>query len=379
MRVWALTSSREGDNAQVFAVAEAMGVPYEVRRFQNRSGAIALNLIFGPRAARSRVEMLDSILPPWPDLIIAAGTQSEPILAMIRAASDGSLVRQIFLGRPWMNPDCYDLVVTTPQYQVPPAANVMELDLPMHRVTREAIAREAERWEPRIALLPHPRIAVLLGGSINRYTLDARAAQRIAVEVGARAGSMLVCNSYRTPPAAMQALTESVAVPAFIHDWHNPDGAENPYLAFLGLADEIVVTGDSISMLAEASTTEKPVYIFDLGEGRYGMRPGGSRPTVAVPGPWLGSAIRAGLKDLKVRFTNSIIPRRLHRDTRPIHARLVESGRAAWFGDSFTPTRSRAVEDSAAAVAARIKAVCGQAASGLASAPGSRRITSKAS
>src|SRR5262249_54914231 len=157
----------------------------------------------------------------------------------------------------------YDLVVTTPQYQVPAAANVMELDLPMHRVTPEAIAREQERWAARLNHLPHPRIAVLIGGSINRYTLDTRAARRIAIEVGAQAaargGSMLICNSYRTPLAAMRALSNAVPVPAFIHDWHNPQSRENPYLAFLGLADEIVVTGDSISMLAEASSTGKPV------------------------------------------------------------------------------------------------------------------------
>src|SRR5262249_6598169 len=152
---------------------------------------------------------------------------------------------------------------------------------PMHRVTADAITRAAAQWEGRLAHLPHPRIAVLVGGSINRYTLDARAAKRIAVEVGAsaaaRGGSMLVCNSYRTPSAAMTVLSAAVPVPAFIHDWHNPAQPENPYLGFLGLADEIVVTGDSISMLAESSITGKPVFIFDLGEGNYAMRPGAAR------------------------------------------------------------------------------------------------------
>src|ERR1700754_4789084 len=48
-RIWALLSDREGDNAQVLAVAEALGRPFETRRFRNRNGAIVANLLAGPR------------------------------------------------------------------------------------------------------------------------------------------------------------------------------------------------------------------------------------------------------------------------------------------------------------------------------------------
>ena len=42
------------------------------------------------------------------------------------------------------------------------------------------------------------------------------------------------------------------------HRWR-PDDPDNPYAAFLGLADEIIVTGDSASMLADACVTGRPV------------------------------------------------------------------------------------------------------------------------
>jgi mitochondrial fission protein ELM1 len=44
----------------------------------------------------------------------------------------------------------------------------------------------------------------------------------------------------------------------------------NPYLAFLALADVIIVTGESESMLAEAAATGKPVYIYPLPKRRQG-------------------------------------------------------------------------------------------------------------
>ena len=41
------------------------------------------------------------------------------------------------------------------------------------------------------------------------------------------------------------------------------DGAgKNPYFAMLGWADAILVTADSVSMLSDACTTGKPVYLI---------------------------------------------------------------------------------------------------------------------
>lgn len=360
-RIWALLSPREGDNAQVLATAEALGWPFEIRRFSNRAGAIAANLVAGP-AITGRVQHEPGAFdPPWPDLVLAAGTQSEPICARIRrdARRDGHATRVAFFGRPWMKPEHYDLIVTTPQYQVPPGPNVMEIGLPLHRISAEAVARESALWAPRLAHLPRPWTAVFVGAGINRYSLDRRAAKRLALEAAALAapqgGSLLVCSSYRTPAQALAVIRENLTVPAWVFDWHRRDG-DNPYLAFLGLSDAIIVTGDSMTMLAEACATSKPVYIFDLGEGRFAMRqtPRQHRP-IDIAHPWLMSALRARALDLKVRLTNRLIPKRLHRDTRPIHRKLISSGRAAWLGDALPAQHHAPPASDVAAVATRIR------------------------
>jgi mitochondrial fission protein ELM1 len=362
-----MLSAREGDNAQVLALAEALGWPFEVRRFENRPGALVANLLLGP-TLRGLVRGESSVIrPPWPDLVIAAGTQSEPVCRRIRrqAERDGHRVRQIFLGRPWGKPHHYDLVVPTPQYQVPHGPNVLQIDLPLVNVTAERIAQQAAVWAPRIGDLPRPHIAVLIGGSINRYTFDSRAATRLALEASALAaslgGSLLVSSSYRTPLAPVSTLEKNLGCPAYVFRWL-PAPHENPYLAFLGLADAIIVTGDSISMLAEACTTGKPVHIFDLGEGRYGMRPQtASSSHLPVAPPWHPRALRAMAKDLKVRLINRCLPRRLHRDTRHIHRQLVESGAAAWLGEPLAVPRRLLLSDNARRVADRVVALVGSA------------------
>ena len=51
------------------------------------------------------------------------------------------------------------------------------------------------------------------------------------------------------------------------------DGAEeNPDFGLLALADAIVVTSDSVSMVSEACATGKPVHVFDFGYGRKKLR-----------------------------------------------------------------------------------------------------------
>ena len=355
-RVWALLSDTAGDNAQVLALAEALGWPFETHRFRNRAGAMVANFLAGPALPQMVKHVSPDFGPPWPDLVIAAGTPSEPLCALIRRETRAANhpTRQVFLGRPWGKPGLYDLIVTTPQYWVPDAPNVMQIELPLHRVGTAGIAREAALWAPRMGHLPRPYVAVFLGGGISLYTLDSRAAKRLALEaralVAPMGGSLLICNSYRTPRRAMKVLAENLDVPCHIFDWHQ-GSKENPYLAFLGLADQLVVTGDSMTMLAEACATGKPVHIFDLGEGRYGMRqPPVSRGAVVVHHPWLMSALRARAKDIKVKVINSVLPVRFHRDTRPIHRKLVQSGRAVWLGDAFPgkmpiPQSSRDLDD----------------------------------
>jgi mitochondrial fission protein ELM1 len=342
-RVWALLSETAGDNAQVLALAEALGWPFEIHRFRNRRGAFVANLLVGPILPAMVKHLSGECGPPWPDLVIAAGTPSEPICAQIRRASRRAEhpIHQVFLGRPWVEPEQYDLIVTTPQYWVPQAPNVMTIELPLHRVGAADIAREAMLWAPRIAHLPKPYVGVFLGGSISRYTLDSRAAKRLALEasalVASTGGSLLICNSYRTPRRAMKVLADNLHVPRHIFDWH--EGAQdNPYLGFLGLADQLIVTGDSMSMLAEACATGKPVHIFDLGEGRYGMRqPPARRRRIVVRHPWLMSALRAFAKDIEVKVIRAVLPKRFHRETGNIHRRLVQSGQAIWLGDDLLP------------------------------------------
>ncbi len=120
---------------------------------------------------------------------------------------------------------------------------------------------------------------------------------------------------------------QTVSCPAHVYRW-SAGATDNPYFAFLGLADEVIVTGDSMSMLAEACATHKRVYIFDLGEGRYAMRESVAAAARREPRDrrWWKGWEKARWNAFWYRQMMRFGPQRLSRDIRIVHRHLVELG-----------------------------------------------------
>lgn len=336
-RTWILASPHAGDNAQLLALAGALGWPYEVKRLIYRQSEGILRFLGQATLAALSRESLDKIAPPFPDLIIAAGRASEAIAAWIRTHGNRK-VRLVFIGTPWNALERFDLVIATPQYGLACRTNVLVNDLPLHGVQPQALTAAAEAWQPRLQHLPRPWSAILVGGCSGPYVFDRASAERLGRQASQLArgghGSLLVSTSARTGHKATQALAATLDAPHYFYD-RAQGGEDNPYLAFLALADQIVVTADSISMISEAAATGKPVLLFDIEAGRQSMRAErlGEGP---LPAPyWRGRTLGATGFRLAMRFA----PPRWSRDLRIVHRGVVSAGLARWFGDA--PAKAR--------------------------------------
>jgi hypothetical protein len=339
--VWVLSSPRAGERTQLMALADALGCPYEVKRIAHRPFGAALELLGGEHLLGVDRAKSDALEGPWPDLVILAHQSNETVARWIRRQSGGR-TRLVLLGRPWAPVETFDLVVTTPQYELPEAANVLHNLLPLHNVTPGGLAEAALKWAPRLAHLPRPFVTVLVGGSSGPYVFDAKAAERLGREASELArrlgGSVLVSTSARTKPGAVDALFAAIDAPACLHRWA-PADSQNPYFAFLGLADRIIVTADSISMLAEASATGKPVQMFDFGSGAVPMRadaPVDGRQDVLT-------RLRGWLYETYMRLPRGRLNR--SRDLRIVHRALLATGRVSWAGEPARGGAMRVVGD----------------------------------
>lgn len=262
-RVWLLEGLHGGDNTQLWTLAERLGWPWTTRRLalKRRDRLPAWRLAARPRHFRPQLS------PPWPDLVLFIGRRTAAAARWIRRRSGGRS-RIVSLGRPQASLTAFDRIVTTPQYGLPLRKNVVCLPGPLVEPsdpTDPAVAT----WAKHLAHLPRPWIAVLVGGNSRPYRLTPEAARALGEQASqaaaARNGSLLVTTSSRTSRAAADTLFAAIDGPAYCHRFQaNSDADDNPYRALLALADALIVTGESASMLTEACATGKPVAVFEL-------------------------------------------------------------------------------------------------------------------
>ncbi len=264
--VWAVSDGRAGIEAQVTGLAGALARlrPCEVvvKRVEwtGRTGRLPWWLNLAPRRALAPESGIE---PPWPDIWIAAGRATLPLSLRMRRWSKGqTYVVQIQDPRTPLSP--YDLVIP-PKHDRLTGANVFPIVGSPGRVTPERLAQEFERFREMIDPLPHPRVAVVIGGKSKAHDLTpiraAAMAHEIETPVIQEGGSVMVSFTRRTPEAAQAILAARLKhLPGLIWD----GSGDNPYFAFLAGADYILVTEDSTNLATDAASTGKPVFVMKM-------------------------------------------------------------------------------------------------------------------
>jgi len=321
---------RAGENSQLLALAEALGWPFEIKRLAYRCYDFLPGLLRQASLLGVRRQASSPLRAPWPDLVISAGMRNEPVCRWIKQQS-GDISKLVHIGRTWADTAQFDLIITTPQYRLPQRDNILHNATTLHRVKPQRLQAAVAEWTARLAQLPRPYITVIIGGNSGPCTIGRRAAVQLARQASAMAracgGSLLVTSSARTPDTAIDCFEATVDCPMHLYRWQ-ADDADNPYYAYLALAEKIIVSGDSIAMLSEACATGKPVSIFDL-----------DPETTTTNGR--DFRLGASLYRLLMRFG----PQRLSRDIRLVHHQLITSGHAAYLGQALPDKPPPPLED----------------------------------
>jgi mitochondrial fission protein ELM1 len=223
------------------------------------------NLLLGASTLSVNRHKSSPLQAPWPDLVIAASRRSAPVARWIKKQSGGR-TRLVHLLHAQAPLDAFDLIITTPQYCLPPRPNILHNTAALNRIAPERLAAAASQWQTRLASFARPYTALLVGGDSSTYQLDpttaAELGRQVSTHIRAHGGSLLVSTSPRTPAVAAEALFAALDCRAYCYRWR-PHDPENPYLAYLALADHFVVTVDSASQVVEACLTGKPVSVFE--------------------------------------------------------------------------------------------------------------------
>lgn len=260
--IWVLADDRPGNIAQCLGVAEALGEPFRIVNVRYNLLGRWHNLLIGDHRHAMTRESRAELMPPWPHLAIAAGRRTAPLALWLKRRHGTRLVQIMDPG--WPGRSRFDLIAAPRHDDLPDAANVIHTLGSCHRANPAKLAAEAEAWRGRLAHLPRPWLLLAVGGATKDYDFPIFRAEQMMAQTltlaKAQNATIIAVTSRRTGPKLEAAIQAMLPESSAFYPWR--EGAENPYLGLIALADIIVATGDSMNMCSEACANGGPVYLF---------------------------------------------------------------------------------------------------------------------
>tara|TARA_B100000809_G_scaffold263416_1_gene316621 strand:+ start:703 stop:1722 length:1020 start_codon:yes stop_codon:yes gene_type:complete len=259
-RCWCFSRGLAGMLSNMTGLAEAVGIDYECKSTRLRLPWKVLPLDLIPRAATviTTPEILDEAPPPR--LVLSCGRHGViPALYLKQKLGDQVLVVQI--QNPRLDPTQFDLVIA-PRHDDVCGTNVIRTIGALHNITAEQLDRERQSDLARhINPTGQPLATVLIGGPTSMYRYSRDNIDLFIAKLNSicykHDAKLAIIPSNRTPTAICRQLTTAFADEHFVWDRKST----NPYIAALAVAQHIIVTGDSVSMITEAASTGKPVFV----------------------------------------------------------------------------------------------------------------------
>lgn len=255
---WIITEGIAGTENQCLGVAEALEIEPVVKQVTLKQPWLSLSPYLGFEQSWSFSEKL---APPWPDILITSGRKSIAAARYIKKASKGETFC-VHIQDPRINPKGFDLVAV-PEHDPTRGSNVITTRAAPNRLTENKLDDAREKFS-FFENIKKPRVAVLIGGNSKAHTLTKDIMTKLVEQLKALDAGLMITASRRTGAENEKILQEAFKdTDAFIWD----GTGENPYFGMLAWSEYILVTSDSASMLSDAGTTGKPVYMIELEGG----------------------------------------------------------------------------------------------------------------
>jgi len=262
---WVISDGRRGIENQALGLAEALAqlMPLNITTHILQSGKLFKALPPSVQLSLKSKPKRYGLSQTGPQIAIGCGRQAIAPLRALKAKYRAGIFT-IYVQDPRINPAHFDLVVS-PEHDKARGPNVLTMIGSPNRINAERLQQGALAFSDIIDPMPMPRVAVLIGGtskthelSESLHTTHVQAICKLAKD----GHTVMMTTSRRTPDWAVSAYQEMTKDRRNVWLW---DGkGENPYFAFLGSADAILVTEDSTNMLTEACATGKPVFTLPM-------------------------------------------------------------------------------------------------------------------
>lgn len=273
---WGITDGSAGMVAQVRSLAVAMNIVPEMKIIAlKKPWSLLPNICYNGCLLKfvlsHALREPKNVAAPNPEMVISCGRKAALVSAAIKKSQPS--VKAVHIQDPQMSPRNFDVVVAMEHDKVA-GDNVIKTRFALHSISPNVLGAACEIFMPHFAAYPRPHIAVLLGGSTNKYKLTKARMENVIVDLqewlAGTKGSLLITPSRRTGAENIADLMKAFEDNKNVYIYDGKE--ENPYMGLLACADKIIVSNDSVNMMSEAFATGKPVTILHF-EGHENTKP----------------------------------------------------------------------------------------------------------
>jgi hypothetical protein len=167
----------------------------------------------------------------------------------------------------------FDLMITPEHDRVKPKNNVVVTKIAPNLINQQYLQDQAKALTNTCHLSPTtyngPTIGVLIGGDTAKYSITVELISKVVSQLKQAAESLncqlLISTSRRTPKMAEELLKKNFLnfprckLLVIANEKNIPEAVGG----ILGLSDIVVVSGESVSMVSEAVSAQRPVLVFN--------------------------------------------------------------------------------------------------------------------
>ena len=251
-----LTQGMHGMISQVEGMAKALNTEYSHKIVRL---SFPWNLVPPKFTPISEIILKDKIYlneSEMPNLIISCGRKS--VIPSILLKKKNPKIFTIHIQDPKVSFKNFDAIIA-PEHDNLSGDNVYSSKGAIHYITES----EIKKAEPYLTnkIKSQKLVSLILGGPNKYYSFNKDQLIEIFNEIKSKFISkgykVIVIPSMRTPKISIELATKELGASGYVVNSVD----KKAYLSALALADNIIVTCDSTSMISEAATSGKPIFV----------------------------------------------------------------------------------------------------------------------
>jgi len=289
--IWVLCDNKPGTAQQALSLAQNLSKNLKIIELKYNFLAKLPNFLLTPTFAtltkHSRQQIFkqnnlyhqsqNSHKSETPQIIISAGRRAAIIALAVKKIYPRVKIIQIM--NPRINFNFFNCIILpnhdkiSKKTQQKYSCKIIKSIGAITKINLEFIRQEAKKFSQEFKEINanQKNIALLIGGAVKGKKFSLAIAQKLILqakkinqEIG---GNLLILNSRRTSKEINQFINQNLNKNEFFFNYQQIENAnnhnKNPYFAVINAAKFIIITGDSVSMICEAASSGKLIYIFD--------------------------------------------------------------------------------------------------------------------